>query len=206
MEFLTVVFLHFFAVASPGPDFILVTRQSVSRGRRAAVLTSLGIAFGIIFHSLAAITGLTFIVASQPFVFLCLKVSASLYLFYLGFMSIVQTTTKVNSSKNQDSKELNSFFIGLITNVLNPKAIIFFITLFSIVLESTTPVILLIVYGLYMSLATFLWFVAISYIFTNTNLTNRYLHLLPSFEKIIGVILIIIAVQILIYEIPNLYG
>ena len=121
-------------------------------------------------------------------------------------MSIVQITTKVNSSKNQDSKELNSFFIGLITNVLNPKAIIFFITLFSVILESTMPVILLIFYGLYMSLATFLWFVAISYIFTNTNLTNRYLHLLPGFEKIIGVILILIAVQILIYEIPNLYG
>jgi arginine exporter protein ArgO len=56
-----------------------------------------------------------------------------------------------------------------------------------------------------MSAATFLWFLLISYVFTNKNLIEKYFYVLPAFEKIIGILLIIIASQIFIYELPNLY-
>ena len=205
MEFFTVALLHFFAVSSPGPDFILVTRQAIKLGRKAAIYTSLGIGIGILIHSLAAITGLTFLISSNPYLFLCMKLAASLYLFYLGLMSIIQTSETGNDIATKDSSELNSFLIGFITNVLNPKAIIFFVTLFSIVLNNSTSVALLTFYGLYMSAATFLWFLLISYVFTNKNLIEKYFYVLPAFEKIIGILLIIIASQIFIYELPNLY-
>lgn len=205
MEFFTVALLHFFAVSSPGPDFILVTRQAIKLGRKAAIYTSLGIGIGILIHSLAAITGLTFLISSNPYLFLCMKLAASLYLFYLGLMSIIQTSETGNDIATKDSSELNSFLIGFITNVLNPKAIIFFVTLFSIVLNNSTSAALLTFYGLYMSAATFLWFLLISYVFTNKNLIEKYFYVLPAFEKIIGILLIIIASQIFIYELPNLY-
>ena len=205
MEFFTVALLHFFAVSSPGPDFILVTRQAIKLGRKAAIYTSLGIGIGILIHSLAAITGLTLIISSNPYLFLCMKLAASLYLFYLGLMSIIQTSETGNAIESRDSSELNSFLIGFITNVLNPKAIIFFVTLFSIVLNNSTSAALLTIYGLYMSAATFLWFLLISYVFTNKNLIEKYFYVLPAFEKIIGILLIIIASQIFIYELPNLY-
>jgi threonine/homoserine/homoserine lactone efflux protein len=205
MEFFTVALLHFFAVSSPGPDFILVTRQAIKLGRKAAIYTSLGIGIGILIHSLAAIMGLTLIISSNPYLFLCMKLAASLYLFYLGLMSIIQTSETGNEIESRDSTELNSFLIGFITNVLNPKAIIFFVTLFSIVLNNSTSAALLTIYGLYMSAATFLWFLLISYVFTNKNLIEKYFYVLPAFEKIIGILLIIIASQIFIYELPNLY-
>jgi len=205
MEFFTVALLHFFAVSSPGPDFILVTRQAIKLGRKAAIYTSLGIGIGILIHSLAAITGLTLLISSNPYLFLCMKLAASLYLFYLGLMSIIQTSETGNDIATKDSSELNSFLIGFITNVLNPKAIIFFVTLFSIVLNNSTSAALLTFYGLYMSAATFLWFLLISYVFTNKNLIEKYFYVLPAFEKIIGILLIIIASQIFIYELPNLY-
>ena len=205
MEFFTVALLHFFAVSSPGPDFILVTRQAIKLGRKAAIYTSLGIGKGILIHSLAAITGLTFLISSNPYLFLCMKLAASLYLFYLGLMSIIHTSETGNDIATRDSSELNSFLIGFITNVLNPKAIIFFVTLFSIVLNNSTSAALLTFYGLYMSAATFLWFLLISYVFTNKNLIEKYFYVLPAFEKIIGILLIIIASQIFIYELPNLY-
>jgi threonine/homoserine/homoserine lactone efflux protein len=205
MEFFTVALLHFFAVSSPGPDFILVTRQAIKLGRKAAIYTSLGIGIGILIHSLAAIMGLTLIISSNPYLFLCMKLAASLYLFYLGLMSIIQTSETGNEIESRDSSELNSFLIGFITNVLNPKAIIFFVTLFSIVLNNSTSAALLTIDGLYMSAATFLWFLLISYVFTNKNLIEKYFYVLPSFEKIIGILLIIIASQIFIYELPNLY-
>jgi len=205
MEFFTVALLHFFAVSSPGPDFILVTRQAIKLGRKAAIYTSLGIGIGILIHSLAAITGLTLLISSNPYLFLCMKLAASLYLFYLGLMSIIQTSETGKDIATRDSSELNSFLIGFITNVLNPKAIIFFVTLFSIVLNNSTSAALLTFYGLYMSAATFLWFLLISYVFTNKNLIEKYFYVLPAFEKIIGILLIIIASQIFIYELPNLY-
>ena len=205
MEFFTVALLHFFAVSSPGPDFILVTRQAIKLGRKAAIYTSLGIGIGILIHSLAAITGLTLLISSNPYLFLCMKLAASLYLFYLGLMSIIQTSETGNDIATRDSSKLNSFLIGFITNVLNPKAIIFFVTLFSIVLNNSTSAALLTFYGLYMSAATFLWFLLISYVFTNKNLIEKYFYVLPAFEKIIGILLIIIASQIFIYELPNLY-
>jgi threonine/homoserine/homoserine lactone efflux protein len=206
MEFLTVALLHFFAVSSPGPDFVLVTRQSLRSGRRAALLTSLGIGSGILIHSLAAITGLTLIISSQPFLFLCLKILASLYILYLGIMSVLTPSHTFKSSEASVGRFFNSFVIGFLTNVLNPKAIIFFITLFSIILDSSTTRLVLGLYGLYMALATFVWFVMISFIFTNKNLTNRYMSSIPVFEKITGVILILIAIQIFIYELPQIYG
>ena len=64
-EFLTVVVLHLFAVMSPGPDFVLITRQSIRHGRIAALWTAGGIGFGILFHSFLAVTGILFLLASE---------------------------------------------------------------------------------------------------------------------------------------------
>ena len=207
MEFLTIAILHFFAVSSPGPDFIIVTRQSIRSGRTAAIFTSLGIASGILVHSFAAMTGLTYIISSNPLVFLYLKIMASIYLGYLGFISIFNSSSITQYTSNQSTSDLNflySYRIGFITNILNPKAILFFITVFSIVVDSSTSVLSLGIYGAYMSIATFIWFIFVSYIFTNTTLINKYRNSLPIFEKILGCILLLIASQILLYELPKL--
>ena len=207
MEFLTIAILHFFAVSSPGPDFIIVTRQSIRSGRTAAIFTSLGIASGILVHSFAAMTGLTYIISSNPLVFLYLKIIASIYLGYLGFISIFNSSSITQYTSDQSTSNQNflySYRIGFITNVLNPKAILFFITVFSIVVDSSTSVLSLGIYGAYMSIATFIWFTFISYIFTNTTLINKYRNSLPIFEKILGCILLLIASQILLYELPKL--
>ncbi len=206
MEFLTIAILHFFAVSSPGPDYIIVTRQSVRSGRAAAIFTSLGIAFGILVHCFAAMTGLTYIISSNPFIFLCLKIIAACYLAYLGFISIFNSNTVEDDieSPAPTSDFLYSFRIGFITNVLNPKAILFFITVFSIVLDSSSSLVLLTLYGTYMSLVTFVWFAFISYLFTNPEIVKKYGKFSSRFEKILGCVLLLIASQILLYEIPNI--
>ena len=207
MEFLTIAILHFFAVSSPGPDFIVVTRQSIRSGRSAAIFTSLGIASGILIHSLAAMTGLTYIISSNPLVFFYLKIFGSAYIAYLGLISVLKSSSvDINFSGKPELDSFSSYRIGFITNVLNPKAIIFFITVFSIVLDSSTSIILLGLYGAYMSVATFTWFSFISLVFTNNFIVDKYTKFLPVFEKFLGCILLIIAFQILMYELPKLNG
>ncbi len=89
MEFFTVAILHLFAVASPGPDFALVTRQSLRYNRKVAIWTSLGIGVGILFHSLLAITGLVLLITSNELFSTILKIIGSFY-----FWCSHRTTTK----------------------------------------------------------------------------------------------------------------
>ena len=201
MEFFTVAILHLFAVASPGPDFALVTRQSLRYNRKVAIWTSLGIGVGILFHSLLAITGLVLLITSNELFSTILKIIGSLYLLYLGVNSILGSKGLSNIEQdNTDIDKFNGFLAGLITNVTNIKAILFFITVFSVVIGTGNNLYLLL-YGAYMALATFIWFLIISYIFTSEGFKNKFSSFLGIFEKIIGFVLILLSLQILIYQI-----
>ena len=197
LEFFTIALLHLFAVASPGPDFLLVTRQSLRFGKVIAIWASAGIATGIVFHSFIAITGVSLVVSSNPDLFNWLKIIAAIYIAYLGFLTFFSKPNPLNDEdKRHNENYLGSYVLGLVTNILNPKAILFFITLFTIVVNESTTTILLMFYGLYMSITTFIWFTGISYIFSNQVLTKKYENFIPVFEKAIGIILIIIAIQL----------
>ena len=92
-EFMTVVFLHMFAVMSPGPDFFLITRQSLRHGRNVTIWTSFGIGSGILFHSILAITGIVILITSNELYLSILKYICSGYLLYLGVSSVVRTSS-----------------------------------------------------------------------------------------------------------------
>ena len=201
MEFFTVAILHLFAVASPGPDFALVTRQSLRYNRKVAIWTSLGIGVGILFHSLLAITGLVLLITSNELFSTILKIIGSFYLLYLGVNSILGSKGLGNiEQENTNTDKFNGFLAGLITNVTNIKAILFFITVFSVVIGTGNNLYLLL-YGAYMALATFVWFSIISYVFTSEGFKNKFSSFLGIFEKIIGFVLILLSLQILIYQI-----
>ena len=200
MEFFTVAILHLFAVASPGPDFALVTRQSLRYNRKVAIWTSLGIGVGILFHSLLAITGLVLLITSNELFSTILKIIGSLYLLYLGVNSILDSKKAGNSEEeNTNVDKFNGFMAGLITNITNIKAILFFVTVFSVVIGTGNNLSLLF-YGAYMALATFIWFSIISYVFTSEGFKNKFSSFLGLFEKIIGFVLILLSLQIIIYQ------
>ena len=201
VEFFTVAILHLFAVASPGPDFALVTRQSLRYNRKVAIWTSLGIGVGILFHSLLAITGLVLLITSNELFSTILKIIGSFYLLYLGVNSILGSKGLGNiEQENTNTDKFNGFLAGLITNVTNIKAILFFITVFSVVIGTGNNLYLLL-YGAYMALATFIWFSIISYVFTSEGFKNKFSSFLGLFEKIIGFVLILLSLHILIYQI-----
>ena len=196
-EFITVIVLHLFAVMSPGPDYVLITRQSIRYGRRVALWSSGGIGVGILFHSFLAVTGILFLIASNEFYLLFLKLICSVYLLYLGITSIINTSD-FNKNRVEDNKwsNANGFVAGMLTNITNVKALLFFITLFGVVLNGQTQGNLMF-YGLYMAFATFIWFSLLSYIFTSNIFKSQFLKFFTIFEKFLGLILVIIALQLL---------
>ena len=200
--FFTVAILHFFAVASPGPDFVLISRQCLRYGRNIALWTSLGIAIGILFHVALSLIGLTILIQNQPTIFWFLKLLAALYIGYLGVVSLLSKGSNYLESEttNVDKRELKSISTGFLTNVLNPKALIFFITVFTLVIDPDMTKILKISLGIYMSIATFIWFALVSILFTNKNATKRFKKLIPWVERITGLLLLLIALQILLQQ------
>ena len=198
--FLTVAALHLFAVASPGPDYILISRQSFRYGREISIWTSVGIALGILFHAGLSIAGLSILLNQEPEIFWYMKIIASIYIAYLGIVSIVSASSVTSGSSAQvnGTRILKSITIGLVTNLLNPKAFIFFITVFTIVIDYQTSLSLKLFLGLYMSIATFLWFSLVSILLTNRKTIQRFKKTIPWVERTTGVMLLFIALQIIL--------
>lgn len=200
--FLTIAILHFFAVASPGPDFVLVSRQCLRYGRQVALWTSFGIAIGIIFHVGLSLTGLSILLQSQPDLFWYLKLLASIYIGYLGVNSLItkDSNNLKGNSFYQAENELKSITTGFLTNILNPKALIFFVTVFTLVINKDTGLAFKALLGIYMSVATFIWFAFVSILLTNKKATSRFKKTIPWIEKITGILLLLIAFQILFQQ------
>ena len=200
--FLTVALLHLFAVASPGPDFVLVSRQSFRYGRTIAIWSSVGIAIGILFHVALSLTGLSWLLENPPDIFWYLKLAAALYIGFLGFASLISKgPIKVqNNSSDGEGRYLKSISTGFLTNVLNPKAFIFFITVFTLVINVETGIVIKSLLGIYMSMATFIWFAFISILLTNQRATRRFEKAIQWLEKITGLFLLILAIRIIFQE------
>jgi threonine/homoserine/homoserine lactone efflux protein len=114
---------------SPGPDMIYTAARSLSQGIRAGIFSALGISAGCLFHITAAIFGLSKIIEESVFIFSIIKYAGAAYLIYLGIRSLLNK--KKTKKEIEDLPRLNNqmiFFQGMLTNVLNPKVAIFFLS------------------------------------------------------------------------------
>ena len=163
--FLWSALAHFIALTSPGPDTAIVLRQVSMHGRSEGIKAAIGIGFGIYVHCLLAINGISLIILSNDFYKLIISLIGGIYILYLGmnmFMSNLQVTNEINNNNNQSR---NSFLNGLITNIFNIKAFLFFVSLFSIIIDNLNGIYFYI-YPLYFAVMSSIWFIFLSFIVT----------------------------------------
>ena len=131
MMFFSAALAHLLAVMSPGPDTAIIFHQSFTKGRKSSVLTALGIGFGIFVHCFFAISGISLLIYSTQEAKLFIKIFGGLYLLYIGLSFFISK----RSSDSIKSKSFlqNPFLVGLITNLLNVKAFLFTVSLFSLI-------------------------------------------------------------------------
>lgn len=171
---------HLLAVASPGPDFALVVRQSLVHGRRAAVWTSLGIGTGILLHVGYSVLGLALLIRGSASWFAAVKYLGAAYLVWLGAQAWrAKPLADDNLGAVRSPADLPSaraaFTDGFLTNALNPKATLFFVALFATVISASTPKLLQSAYGLWMAVATAAWFSLVSAGFARASVRQQYL-------------------------------
>ena len=114
---------------SPGPDILYVISQSFLKGKKAAIVTSLGLTTGLLLHTFFVVVGLSILIRENENIFLFLKFIGSLYFIYLAIMVFLKRNNKMNF-KSKELENIDFFKKGLLMNLLNPKVSLFFIALF----------------------------------------------------------------------------
>ncbi|MEQ3658419.1 MAG: LysE family translocator [Glaciecola sp.] len=200
VELFSIALIHFFAVASPGPDFAVVLKQSIQQGRLPALVTSLGIGCGILLHVTYSLVGIGLIIQTTPWLLNLLLYVAAAYLAWIGWSGLNSKPSEIRHEipKGHSNKTLaKSFVIGFVTNGLNPKATLFFLSLFTVAISVDTSIQDKIIYGIYMAVATTLWFSFVSLVITHKKVRYFYQDNGYIFDRIMGAVLIIMAVLLL---------
>lgn len=201
LEFLTIAAVHLLAVASPGPDFAVVLKHSIGFGRRAAMLTSIGVGLGILIHVGYSLLGLGLLIKTTPGLFQIISYIAAAYLIYLAWGALgsqpqanISQDSRPHQTTISDSKAL---MVGFLTNGLNPKATLFFLSVFAVAVSADTPTGIKLIYGLYLALATGLWFCILSY-FLSTEKVRLFIGEKGYwFDRLMGAVLLALALKLL---------
>jgi threonine/homoserine/homoserine lactone efflux protein len=138
---LTLASVHFIALMSPGPDFALIVQNVSVHGRRTGLYIALGLSSGILIHSLLSLTGISFLIQQYPILSVLFQLAGGSYLFNLGIKALIsvwqrcKNKASVSELKTQKADQLTNqkqaFIRGFMTNILNPKALVFFTSLMS---------------------------------------------------------------------------
>jgi RhtB (resistance to homoserine/threonine) family protein len=203
-EFFTVALIHLLAVASPGPDFAIVVRESVAFGRRAGIFTALGVGIGIFVHVAYSLLGIGLIVSQSIVLFNALKWLAAAYLLYIGIKALrakPADAARVEPSAEQAQRSARAAFTtGFVTNGLNPKATLFFLSLFTVVINPHTPLTVQAGYGVYLALATALWFCLVAMLFSQQRVRNGFARMGHWFDRLMGAVLVALGIKLAFSE------
>jgi RhtB (resistance to homoserine/threonine) family protein len=182
-------------VITPGVDMALVTRNALMYGRRAAVLTALGINVGIFIWVMAAALGLAAVVATSAEVFTAIKLAGAVYLIYLGvqaFRSRHDDHPVAGPAPNGG----HALRQGLVSNLLNPKIAVFFTSLLPQFVGSTSSVGELLLLGLLFNAMGICWLL----VYAMAAARGRNLLLRPRvrrlLDRITGVVLIALGTRL----------
>jgi RhtB (resistance to homoserine/threonine) family protein len=200
--FWTVAVIGSLAVISPGPDFLIVTRNSLLYSKRVGLATALGIAAGNVWWIAASILGISYIISQTVFLFHAIKWLGALYLIYLGMCSLT-IRRQGNESRTEGGERSRSsmavgeaFRIGLLTNLLNPKCALFFVSLFSVVIHPETPIIFQCVYGAEIMIIAVCWFSLLATVLSVERVKAVFGRCSTWLERVTGALLIALGVKV----------
>lgn len=186
-----------------GPDFFVVMKNSITSGKGNGAMAALGITSAHVVYSLLAVFGIIFILANMYYVFVTIKILGAIYLIYLGIRSIISARQSMNFStaqmKAQRITYLSSYRQGFFSTILNPKALLYYISILPQFLstgEAVTSQIAILT--AIVTTVILLWFIFCVYIFQYIKLlfTNRKIKAI--FDYRVGAILIGLSLNLLL--------
>jgi RhtB (resistance to homoserine/threonine) family protein len=170
MEIISFAIFGLLIVISPGADFVLVFQNSLGRGRKAGLFTALGVGVGVCVHVTYSILGISHLISQNIFLFSIVKYAGSAYLIYLGMMELLRSKLKLVQKEVEHEKGsvVGCFTQGFFCNLLNPKTMLFFLSVFSQLISSENDnMSFVLMYGLYIALLHGAWFCLMAVVVTS---------------------------------------
>ncbi|WP_440500117.1 threonine export protein RhtC [Serratia nevei] len=192
MLFLTVALVHLIALMSPGPDFFFVSQTAASRSRREAMMGVVGISLGIVVWAGVALMGLHLILQKMAWLHQIIMVGGGIYLCWMGWQLLrsarAQQAQPAAEAQVALPKAGRSFIRGFLTNLSNPKAVIYFGSVFSLFVGDSVGAGAR--WGLFLLIVaeTFVWFSLVAVVFALPAMRRGYQRLAMWIDGVAGVL------------------
>ncbi|MCE9687118.1 LysE family transporter [Shewanella sp. AS16] len=214
---LTLGVIHSLALISPGPDFAIMVKIATQQLRSTALATAVGISLAILVHTTLSLTGVSLLIKSSHFLYLAVQLGGASYLAWMGVGALSSVVRRVSSAGVRPANPAaaehaappaplahvrpmsrrQGFFAGLYTNLLNPKALVFFLTLFSALITPEVKADTKMAAALLLLLLSLAWFGFLALVLSNPRVQLGLERFMPVIDGIIGVIFITVAAAII---------
>lgn len=186
---------------SPGPDFVVAVRNSIIYSRKAGLWTALGFALGVVIHVTYTLFGIATLIAQSVLLFNILKYAGAVYLLYIGYKSLRSVGFDKSFSKDREKQKmdisaLQAIRSGFLTNLLNPKATLFFLAVFSQFITPETTLTVQLLYGATCVIMTAIWFSIVAIILTNRKVKATFMQFTKWIDRLCGVVLITLGIKL----------
>ena len=196
-QILVIVSVTSLVMVTPGPDMVLVLRNTFVTGRGAGLQTSMGILSGNLVHITSCVLGIGLLISQSIMAFSALKFAAALYLIYLGIASFRSGATTLDTKEGEDRRPNTPWFAqGFINNLLNPKGTLFYFGIFTTVItpETSTRATLLLIFCMMVVSASFwLFFV---YALDRPSIRRFVERSQRTVNRICGLLLILLGIRV----------
>ncbi|WP_406641536.1 LysE family transporter [Pectobacterium brasiliense] len=184
---------------SPGPDFFLVIRNAARYPRAAAMMTAFGVICGVATHMAYCVAGLAVVITTTPWLFNVLKYAGAAYLIWIGIQALfARGGSKMDvSNLTQQSISLKKAFLqGYLCNLLNPKATLFFLAMFTQVLNIHSGLGEKLWYAMIIWLLSLVWWPLLVVLFQSEPVRRGLSKVQKLVDKLLGTVLIALGIKV----------
>lgn len=194
--FVTVAIAHFLALLSPGPDFVLIVKSAIRNGNKKSIGIAVGISVANALYISLCLIGVGSILAKSATVLVTLKVMGGLFLIYLGIQALrakkdsyKKIALAETNNRQLESTWISEFITGFMSGVLNPKNLLFYLSLFTVVLTKEVSLSFKITLGIWMTMVVLFWDIAIIYLLSTNRVQRKFSKIAYYLDKLTGAIL-----------------
>ncbi|STR02900.1 Threonine efflux protein [Kingella potus] len=193
--------IHLLAAVSPGPDFVLVSQQTLTHGRGTGLWCAAGIAAGLGVHIAYSVAGLAAVIASAAWLMTAVKIGGGLYLVWLGIKGLrAKAAGEVTEIRVQDAAPVAAGAVwrrGFLCNLLNPKAPVYLVSVFTVVLSPAMPLSQLAAYGLWMAVLQFGWFALVALLLSVPRVNRSFRRAGHWIDRVLGAAMAVLGVKVM---------
>ncbi|MCP3128395.1 LysE family translocator [Shewanella sp. KJ2020] len=222
---LTLAVIHTVALISPGPDFAIMVKIATQQPRSTAIAAAVGISVAILAHTILSLTGVSLLIKSSHTLYLLVQIVGATYLAWMGFGALraglailakhkvsvkPHVGTNINAIETTEAEGVipvagglagtmsrrQGFLTGLYTNLLNPKALVFFLTLFSALITPSVTISTKIAAAILLLSLSLAWFGFVAVMLSKAQVQLKLQRLTPIIDATIGVIFMSVALAI----------